>query len=334
MTVCDWRRRRAARDRPETLDTGQFRDSPARLFDEARYAAPRKAATIFRLPLAYGAFHVSTRTLAPKYTTPSMRDIYDFMSALFLKAHLSSECSVVCLIYVERLMEKAHVPFDDRTWRPVLLCSMLLAWYGDWRGGGVEFSAVFPQFGLAALNRLERVFVTQIGWDVPATVLSVLAPRKRSRISAALQPDVLMIGASPLEDARIVERRADPERVGRCRVDRGNFSGGDGMMADFCVDGVLGDTSFPPDGVTSRAAANRGRSVSQFASVHGCALPSTRRAVSTISSAFRAWHRPRRWCPVEARVNPPHLEREFITISENPPRHRHRFAHRSASSSA
>ncbi len=168
VTVCDWRRRRAARDRPETLDTGQFRDSAARLFDEARYAAQRKAATIFRLPLAYGAFHVSTRTLAPKYTTPSMRDIYDFMSALFLKAHLSSECSVVCLIYVERLMEKAHVPFDDRTWRPVLLCSMLLAskvWQ-DCASWNVEFSAVFPQFGLAALNRLERVFVTQIGWDM------------------------------------------------------------------------------------------------------------------------------------------------------------------------
>ena len=42
VTVCDWRRRRAARDRPETLDTGQFRDSAARLFDEARCAAPRK----------------------------------------------------------------------------------------------------------------------------------------------------------------------------------------------------------------------------------------------------------------------------------------------------
>ena len=75
---------------------------------------------------------------------------------------------MVCLIYVERLMEKAHVPFDDRTWRPVLLCSMLLAskvWQ-DCASWNVEFSAVFPQFGLAALNRLERVFVTQIGWDM------------------------------------------------------------------------------------------------------------------------------------------------------------------------
>ena len=65
-------------------------------------------------------------------------------------------------------MEKAHVPFDDRTWRPVLLCSMLLAskvWQ-DCASWNVEFSAVFPQFGLEALNRLERVFVTQIGWDM------------------------------------------------------------------------------------------------------------------------------------------------------------------------
>jgi hypothetical protein len=33
----------------------------------------------------------------------------------------------VCLIYVERLMEVAFVPLVSSTWRPVLLCGLLLA---------------------------------------------------------------------------------------------------------------------------------------------------------------------------------------------------------------
>ncbi len=35
--------------------------------------------------------------------------------------------SAVCLIYVERLMETAFVPLVSKTWRPVLLCGLLLA---------------------------------------------------------------------------------------------------------------------------------------------------------------------------------------------------------------
>ena len=34
---------------------------------------------------------------------------------------------LVCLIYVERLMEQAHVPLVGKTWRPCLLCGLLLA---------------------------------------------------------------------------------------------------------------------------------------------------------------------------------------------------------------
>lgn len=33
----------------------------------------------------------------------------------------------VCLIYVERLMETAQVPLLASTWKPVLLCGLLLA---------------------------------------------------------------------------------------------------------------------------------------------------------------------------------------------------------------
>ena len=112
---------------------------------------------------------------------PALEEIYLFMRTLFKKAALSSECCIVCLIYVERcvghvyvfgcgvvsvwvlwedwvgvgvdsaegprqhvslhtphhtpsrqtpnnrLMERAHVPLVAVTWRPVVLCGLLLA---------------------------------------------------------------------------------------------------------------------------------------------------------------------------------------------------------------
>jgi len=165
VTVCDWRRRRAT---PDTQETGQFRESAAKLFEEAQYVSPQYEVTMYQFQLIWSGFQFSQRKLEPEYTTPTMRDIYEFLSTLFVKAHLSSECSIVCLIYVERLMEKANVPLLDSTWRPILLCSMLLAskvWQ-DCASWNIEFSVVYPQFSLAALNQLERNYVTAVGWDM------------------------------------------------------------------------------------------------------------------------------------------------------------------------
>ena len=58
----------------------------------------------------------------------------------------------MCLIYVERLMEKANVPLLATTWRPVILCAMLLAskvWQ-DCASWNIEFSVVFPQRAAAS----------------------------------------------------------------------------------------------------------------------------------------------------------------------------------------
>ena len=53
----------------------------------------------------------------------------------------------MCLIYVERLMEKGKVPLTAQTWRPILLCGLLLAskvWQ-DYASWNIEFSHVYPQ---------------------------------------------------------------------------------------------------------------------------------------------------------------------------------------------
>jgi hypothetical protein len=65
-------------------------------------------------------------------------------------------------------MELAHVPLVSKTWKPCLLCGMLLAskvWQ-DLSSWNSEISQIYPQFTLEAINKLEMVFCKEIGWNL------------------------------------------------------------------------------------------------------------------------------------------------------------------------
>jgi len=65
-------------------------------------------------------------------------------------------------------MENAHVALVTQTWRPVLLCCLLLAskvWQdqGTWN---IDMAEIFPQYSLQNINKLERTFCSEINWDL------------------------------------------------------------------------------------------------------------------------------------------------------------------------
>eukprot|EP00585_Thalassiosira_rotula_P017910 CAMPEP_0196202918 /NCGR_PEP_ID=MMETSP0912-20130531/5564_1 /TAXON_ID=49265 /ORGANISM="Thalassiosira rotula, Strain GSO102" /LENGTH=173 /DNA_ID=CAMNT_0041476925 /DNA_START=23 /DNA_END=544 /DNA_ORIENTATION=+ len=108
------------------------------------------------------------RKIRVVHNTPTADEIYEFAHQLFKKVQLSSECSIVCLIYVEKLMEVAKVPLVAETWRPIFMCGLLLAskvWQ-DLSSWNIEFASVYPQFSLDAINRLELAFLKFIKWDL------------------------------------------------------------------------------------------------------------------------------------------------------------------------
>jgi len=63
----------------------------------------------------------------PVYTMPTVNQIYNFAKHLFIDAQLSAECSIVCLVYIERLMKNSGLLLLSNNWRPVLICGLLLA---------------------------------------------------------------------------------------------------------------------------------------------------------------------------------------------------------------
>lgn len=149
-------------------DTGLFKASMREQFNEDNFVTPRYKCSMVRVPMARPGVVYSMRKIRVVHTTPTTDEIYEFAHQLFKKVQLSSECSIVCLIYVEKLMEVSKVPLVSETWRPIFMCGLLLAskvWQ-DLSSWNIEFASVYPQFSLHAINRLELLFLKFIKWDL------------------------------------------------------------------------------------------------------------------------------------------------------------------------
>ncbi|KAJ1415834.1 hypothetical protein B484DRAFT_352358 [Ochromonadaceae sp. CCMP2298] len=159
---------RFALSTPETKETGMFHQSQLDKFCEENFITPEYVYHFVRTPVSRMGFLYGIHKVNNVAHTPTVQDIHVFLSDLFVKALLSAECSIVCLIYVERLMENAFVPVLSRSWRPILLCGLLLAskvWQ-DLSSWNSEFSQIYPQFSLKAINKLEVVYCKEIKWNL------------------------------------------------------------------------------------------------------------------------------------------------------------------------
>eukprot|EP00526_Cylindrotheca_closterium_P006280 CAMPEP_0113651190 /NCGR_PEP_ID=MMETSP0017_2-20120614/27275_1 /TAXON_ID=2856 /ORGANISM="Cylindrotheca closterium" /LENGTH=611 /DNA_ID=CAMNT_0000563823 /DNA_START=82 /DNA_END=1914 /DNA_ORIENTATION=+ /assembly_acc=CAM_ASM_000147 len=147
---------------------GLFTSAMKDAFSEEKFCTPKYKCTMVRIPMARPGMVFGLRKIKTKYMIPSEKEIYEFAHQLFKSVQLSSECSIVCLIYVERLMEAAKVPLMACTWRPIFMCGLLLAskvWQ-DLSSWNIEFASVYPQFSLDAINKLEVNFLRNIKWDL------------------------------------------------------------------------------------------------------------------------------------------------------------------------
>ncbi|KAE9094180.1 hypothetical protein PF006_g24277 [Phytophthora fragariae] len=165
----------AAATNPSSISSPRLVDLPVeQTFREEHFVTPQYKYTFVRLPRVHPLTVYRMEKITSKRHVPSVDEIFRFCKNLFNKAQLSAECTIVCLIYIERLMEQANVPLLAATWRPIVVCGLLLAskvWQ-DLSSWNVEISNIYPQFSLHSINRLERLFLHHIQWDlyISATV--------------------------------------------------------------------------------------------------------------------------------------------------------------------
>jgi len=108
-----------------------------------------------------------------KQTIPSLEEITDFYRFVFNKAQMESDCIIVSLIYVERLLRDTNggVSPNPKNWRSVLFSCMVMASkvWDDLSMWNKDFSQVCPsglKFPLKRINELELALLNCLKFNV------------------------------------------------------------------------------------------------------------------------------------------------------------------------
>jgi hypothetical protein len=76
----------------------------------------------------------------------------NFMSSVY-----SPECCIICLVYINRLIAFTEMPLQATNWRPLILCSLLVAQkvWDDRYLSNADFAFIYPFFVTEEINKLE-----------------------------------------------------------------------------------------------------------------------------------------------------------------------------------
>jgi len=137
-------------------------------FDIDNFISKSYRVSMAVLPMQYGGvFFIQKRKLL-NCSVPTAKDIREFLGLIFYRIRLNVQCAIVCLLYCERLMSLRNIGITKRNWRPILLVCLLESskMWDDLASWNVEFSQLFPCFGIEEINHLEKMFLHEMSYDL------------------------------------------------------------------------------------------------------------------------------------------------------------------------
>jgi len=151
--------------------------------------------------------------------TPTADNIYEFMKALYDCAQFGPECCIICLVYINRLIAFTGMPLHPTNWRPLILCSLLVAQkvWDDKYLSNADFAFIYPFFVTEEINRLEQKFLELIQYNV--TVKSSLYAKYYFELRALFKNEA-EFPLSPLDVATAQKLEARSEEVKKSEMDR------------------------------------------------------------------------------------------------------------------
>ena len=142
--------------------------------------------------------------------TPTIENILEFIKALYDCAQFSPECCIICLVYINRLIAFTEMPLQPTNWRPLLLCSLLVAQkvWDDRYLTNADFAFIYPFFVTEEINKLEQKFLELIQYNV--TVKSNLYAKYYFELRALFKDNEKEFPMKPLDkkDADALELRS------------------------------------------------------------------------------------------------------------------------------
>ena len=58
---------------------------------------------------------------------PAVTDIYNFTKNIIFRSKMEKECSIICLIYIERMIFKSGLYINEKNWKKLTLISLIVA---------------------------------------------------------------------------------------------------------------------------------------------------------------------------------------------------------------
>ena len=109
------------------------------------------------------------------------------------------ECCIICLIYINRLIAFTEIPLQPTNWRPLVLCSLLVAQkvWDDRYLSNSDFAFIYPFFMTEQLNRLEKKFLELIQYNV--TVKSSLYAKYYFELRALFKDNEKEFPSAPID---------------------------------------------------------------------------------------------------------------------------------------
>jgi hypothetical protein len=92
---------------------------------------------------------------------PSVETICAFLRKVFEVGQFHSECCVISLIYINRLIGVTGVPLTSSNWKPMAISALVLAQkvWDDTPLINADFSVLYPALSVKEINFLERQFL-------------------------------------------------------------------------------------------------------------------------------------------------------------------------------
>ncbi len=139
---------------------------------------------------------------------PSLDEISQFYRFVFNKAQMETDCIIMSLIYVERILRatKGGVRPNTRNWKSLLFSCMVLSSkvWDDLSMWNNDFSQALPKgesFSLQRINQLELALLTCLKYDVkvPASEYAKYYFLMRSMMIRSGLAGQEMLSSSPLD---------------------------------------------------------------------------------------------------------------------------------------
>lgn len=92
---------------------------------------------------------------------PPVKYIYQFLKQVFEVGQFNSECCVIALVYINRLIGVTGVPLTQSNWKPVSISALVLAQkvWDDTPLINADFCILYPALNVKEINMLERKFL-------------------------------------------------------------------------------------------------------------------------------------------------------------------------------